>query len=135
MKWLDYMRTLVVVCAMAAMLPSAIAQTPAAAEKPQPDTAAAPYLAIEYADTLNGVQALYAVRVCSQGEQGAKRPLLREKQADTPDEIIVRLIAADGREVSRYAGIAAICDYAKFAAAYIERNAPAVLASSNKQEQ
>lgn len=79
------------------------------------------HLEVAYAPSLQGTEAMFAVRVCSRGE-GRDAPLVRETLVDGKDDIVVRLVSADGREISRYAGSAAVCDYAKFAAAFVARS-------------
>jgi hypothetical protein len=80
------------------------------------------YLEVDYANTLQGVSALYAVRTCSRGEASPRALEVREVLVDSPVDVTARLVAADGHTVAQHTEPTAICDFAKFAAAYAERN-------------
>ena len=101
---------------------AASAESPtAAAAKASPSG----YLQVDYADTLLGMQAKLAVAKCANEEAPRTAGIVvRATLAPVPEDIVVHLIGADGREISRTIGAAAVCQYARFAAAYIVRTWP-----------
>ncbi len=86
-----------------------------------PKTPFAAYLAVDYADTLQGVQAKLVVSSCARNEEPTANLAIHETMVASSEDIVVRVIGDDGQEISRYAGTAAVCQYARFAAAYFVR--------------
>jgi len=98
-----------------------------------PVTATHPSIQVEYADTLQGVQAMFAVRACASEDMphryGTPRglipdtppvqSLIEERQAAIGNDIVVRVIDNDGREISRHEGANDVCGYARIAAAFL----------------
>ena len=93
------------------------------------------YLAVEYSDTLQGVQAMFAVRVCAMEDapampaahDGSPAPaqataFIRETRASVPNEVLVRVMDELGREISRHEGVADVCGYARLASAFLVRD-------------
>jgi len=115
----------IAVAALAATLCLALeaqAQQSTSIDVPAPQAA---HIEVSYSSSLQGTEALYAVRVCVRSEEAPNQVVVRETLADGQDDIVIRVVDADGHEVSRYAGVAAVCDYAKFAAAYVARSGEA----------
>jgi hypothetical protein len=83
--------------------------------------APAAYLAVDYADTERGIMARLAVKSCARAEAPTAAFEIRETLVASPDDIVVRMIGADGREISRTVGSAALCQYGRFAAGYFAR--------------
>jgi hypothetical protein len=93
-------------------------------------------VAVNYADTLQGTQAMFAVRACSaegapfrpQVDQGAELPaslaFIHEQISAEPEDIVVLVFDVDGREVSRHDGPANVCAFARLAAAFVARVDP-----------
>ena len=91
--------------------------------------AAAAHVEVEYADTFQGTQALFAVRACmaedrpsSNGATHLANPLagaVRESLTDTNDDVIVRVFDASDREISRHVGPLDVCGYARISAAFV----------------
>ena len=82
------------------------------------------YVSVEYADTFQGIQSLYAVRACSTEDRAASPTasvvaIGREQLTDTKDDVVVRVIDRDGKEISRHVGPADVCGYARIAAAFV----------------
>ena len=90
-------------------------------------------MTIEYTDTLQGVSGLLAVRACvAEDEPRAiltnpsvipnAPPVLsrvEERQTATKHDIVVRVVGADGREVSRHEGATDVCGFARLAGAFL----------------
>ncbi len=83
--------------------------------------ARAAYLAVAYADTLQGMLAKLAVASCARAEAPAAVFEIRETAVTSEQDIVVRMIDADDHEISRTVGSAAVCQYGRFAAAYFDR--------------
>jgi hypothetical protein len=83
--------------------------------------AATAYLAVDYADTERGILARLAVRSCARAEAPTANFEIRETLVTSPEDIVVRMVGADGREISRTVGSAALCQYGRFAAGYFAR--------------
>ena len=94
------------------------------------------FVQVEYADTFQGVQAMFAVRACatedrplSQGAgsgatasspQGVE--FVHETMTPIADDIVVHVIDRDGSEISKHTGAADVCGYARMAAAFIAQD-------------
>ena len=81
-------------------------------------------MSVEYADTFQGIQALYAVRACSDEDRprdsvGARPVIGSETKTATANDVIVRVIDRDGKEISRHVGAAAVCGFARLGAAFV----------------
>ena len=96
--------------------------------RPRPSHSA--YMEVDYADTLLGVQALFAARVCvtedipaahrrSINDQPAAAPVLRELAMATEDDVVIRVFDAEGREISQHVGARDVCGYARMAGAFL----------------
>lgn len=93
-------------------------------------------VAIDYADTLQGVSALLAVRVCvangfsrtgtslQRGPESATttRSLIVEHVVETEHDVVVRVIDRDGIEIVRHEGAKDVCGFAHLAAAYLAQD-------------
>jgi hypothetical protein len=82
------------------------------------------YVSVEYADTFQGTQALYAVRACSAEDRpispaAADAVIGRELMTDTNGDVVVRVFDRDGKEISHQVGAADVCGYARMAAAFV----------------
>ena len=86
-----------------------------------PVTHGAAYLAVDYADTERGIVARLVVRSCARAEAPSVDYEIRETLVTSKEDIVVRMVGADGREISRTVGGAAVCQYGRFAAAYFAR--------------
>jgi len=91
------------------------------ADDAAPRATRAAYLAVAYADTPQGVMAKLAVVSCARAEAPAAAFEIRETVVTSTQDIVVRMIDPDDREISRTVGSAAICQYGRFAAAYFDR--------------
>ena len=93
-------------------------------------------VAVDYADTLQGVSAMLAVQACvphaarpftstasvALGSSGAALRHIEEHQVQTEHDVIVRVIDRDGREISRHEGAKDVCGYARLAAAFLAQD-------------
>ena len=91
------------------------------------------FLNVEYANTLQGIEAMFAVRACATEDRSATRRPTSDARPSSPpgvefvhetlvpiaDDIVVHVIDRDGHEISRHAGAADVCGYARIAAAFV----------------
>ena len=107
---------------MALAVASAVAIGQTVATPPQlPPPGGTAYIAVDYPDTTQGHLARFTIRRCAEVEEPGLRSFLRETPTSSSGDVVVRLVGADGGEVSRTVGNAAVCQYARFAAAYLAR--------------
>lgn len=96
--------------------------------RPRPSHSA--YMEVDYSDTLLGVQALFAVRVCVTkdvplGRRAATNggpavnPMLHELPMATPDDVVLRVFDGEGSEISQHVGARDVCGYARMAGAFL----------------
>lgn len=97
----------------------------AAAHAGTPDTPAPAVgvsLKVSYADSFQGVSALFAVRACAYDERSGAHPRLVEEKNSGGNDVELQLFNENGAQVSRFTGSHGVCDYARFAAAYAARS-------------
>jgi hypothetical protein len=75
-----------------------------------------PRLTVHHDDSFQGLSAAFAVRACVQPYQGL---VLEVTEANTPQDVIVQLFDARGKEVGRHAGSRGVCGFARYASEYI----------------
>lgn len=81
----------------------------------------AAYLAVDYPDTARGILAKFALRACAQAGGSNADFEIRERSIASTGEILVRMVDAEGHEISRTVRSTAVCQYGQFAAAYFAR--------------
>ena len=107
-----------------AIVISILASHSAVDAAPLQDDSHRAHLVVEQADTFQGTASLFAVRACAaedltRAEAIASQVIGREEMNDIKDDVVVRVIDRDGRELSRHAGSTDVCGYARIAAAFV----------------
>ena len=96
------------------------------------------YIAVDYADSVQGVLAMFAVRACVSEDgsplerpaagdirpQGSSLSRLVERQVAVDHDIVVRVVDRDGSEVSRHEGANDVCGFARLASAFLSADRP-----------
>lgn len=91
------------------------------------------FVKVEYADTLQGIQAMFAVRACATEDRPLTRTVVdgaaassppgvdfvHESMTPTADDIVVHVIDSDGREIAKHVGVADVCGFSRIAAAFV----------------